>query len=120
NGRLLKAPRRLLNFCFLELDVLTRDGIIFLENELFRRGPRIFLCDVEKSSASRGQQLDLLRNGLRHGGCLRRKSRQKLFGDGGRNIRAKLYMSRWRQGRSAVDRGAPKAAGMESRGRLFV
>jgi hypothetical protein len=63
----LRARRGLLDFRFLELDVLARDGIVFLENKLFRRRAGVLFRDVEKASPGRRQQLDLLGNGLRHG-----------------------------------------------------
>jgi hypothetical protein len=66
----------LLNLCFFELDVLARDGIIFLKNELFSRRARIFLRDVEESSSGRRQQLNLLSNGLSHGSRLVEKLRR--------------------------------------------
>jgi len=60
-------PARLLDLGFLEGDVLARNGIVLLERKLVRRGPRIFLCDVEKAGAGRAQQLDLLGDRLSHG-----------------------------------------------------
>src|SRR5947209_12003291 len=37
---------KLLDLCFLEFDVLPRDGIILLEGKFFRLCPRVLLGDV--------------------------------------------------------------------------
>jgi hypothetical protein len=57
---------RLLDLGFLEFDVLARDGIVFLEDELFRLGARVLLGHVEIARIRRGQELDLDHGGLGH------------------------------------------------------
>jgi hypothetical protein len=104
------SARCLLDLRFLEVDVLARDGIIFLKNELFGRRTRVFLRDVEESGSSRRQQLDLLSYGLGHGSRLGKMRRD--VGDGGRTIRAKFPVSRCTKCHRARDQGAPKAAGI--------
>jgi hypothetical protein len=56
----------LLDFGFLELDMLAHDGIIFLEDELLGLGPRVLLGDVKIARVRRGQELDLDHGGLGH------------------------------------------------------
>ena len=57
----------LLDFGFLELDMLAHDGVIFAERHLFRDVTRIFLGHVEETRVSSAEQLDLDRGWLRHG-----------------------------------------------------
>src|SRR5690606_1238301 len=61
-----RGGARLLDLGFLEFDVLTHDGIVLLEAQLLRTGPRVLLGDVEVAGASRREQLDFLRDWLRH------------------------------------------------------
>ena len=58
----------LLDFCFLELDVLPHDGIVLLEDKLLRRRSRVLLCHVKEAGPGRRQQLDLLSDRLGHEG----------------------------------------------------
>jgi hypothetical protein len=55
------AAARLLDFGFLELDVLARDRVVLLEREFLGRCARVLLGHVEKSGSSGTDQLDLLR-----------------------------------------------------------
>ena len=57
----------LLDFSFLELDMLAHDGVIFAERHLFRDVARIFLGHVEEARVSGAEQLDLDSGWLRHG-----------------------------------------------------
>jgi hypothetical protein len=57
----------LLDFGFLELDMLAHDGIIFAERHLFSDVARVFLGHVEEARFSGAEQLDLNRGWLRHG-----------------------------------------------------
>ena len=76
---LLKQRVGLLDFGFLELDMLAHDGIIFAERHLFGDVPWIFLGHVEKARVSGAEQLDLDRGWLRHGPFLLfKKSCKKL------------------------------------------
>jgi hypothetical protein len=63
----IKAASGLLDLGFLELDMLTHDGIIFAERHLFSDVARIFLGHIEKARVSSAEQLDLDRGWLRHG-----------------------------------------------------
>src|SRR6202167_4322655 len=56
-----------LDLGFLELDVLARDRIVFLEYELLRLGAGVLLGHVEIAGVGRRKQLDLERGGLGHG-----------------------------------------------------
>jgi len=64
---LFKQRVGLLDFGFLELDMLAHDGVIFAERHLFGDVARIFLGHVEKARVSGAEQLDLDRGWLRHG-----------------------------------------------------
>ena len=77
-GRREKGPRRtscgaeppsaiLLDLGFLELDVLARDRIVFLERELLGLGAGVLLGHVEIAGVGGREQLDLERGGLGHG-----------------------------------------------------
>jgi hypothetical protein len=56
----------LLDFCFLELNVLAYDRIVFLENELFGLGAGVLFRDVKIPRIRRGQELDLDHGGFGH------------------------------------------------------
>src|SRR5258708_23889582 len=58
---------RLLDLGFLELDVLARDRIVFLEGQLVGLGAGVLLGDVEIAGVGGREQLDLERGGLGHG-----------------------------------------------------
>jgi hypothetical protein len=62
-----QAALGLLDFGFLELDMLAHDGVIFAERHLFGDVARIFLGHVEEARVSGAEQLDLDRGWLRHG-----------------------------------------------------
>ena len=62
-----QAALGLLDFGFLELNMLAHDGVIFAERHLFGDVARIFLGHVEEASVSGAEQLDLDRGWLRHG-----------------------------------------------------
>ena len=62
-----QAALGLLDFGFLELDMLAHDGVIFAERHLFRDVARIFLGHVEEARVSGAEQLDLDSGWLRHG-----------------------------------------------------
>src|SRR4030095_14104175 len=49
----------LLDLRFLELDVLARDRVVLLLDQLVGHGARILLGDVIKASVRRGNELDL-------------------------------------------------------------
>src|SRR5581483_4450486 len=49
----------LLDLCFLELDVLARDRVILLLDQLVGHGARILLGDVVEAGVGRGHELDL-------------------------------------------------------------
>ena len=73
-GRLKRPDRsafkqllRLLDFGFLELDMLAHNGVIFAERHLFGDVARVFLGHVEEARVSGAEQLDLDRGWLRHG-----------------------------------------------------
>jgi hypothetical protein len=86
----IQAALGLLDFGFLELNMLAHDGVIFAERHLFGDVARIFLGHVEKARVSSAEQLNLDRGWLRHGPFLlfkkfRKKLRSKkaaLFTDG--------------------------------------
>src|SRR6202046_943389 len=67
--RFAKLKVRLLDLRFLELDVLARDRIIFLERKLVGLGAGVLLGDVEIAGVGGREQLDLERGGLGHGGA---------------------------------------------------
>src|SRR4051812_33987359 len=52
------AAAGLLDLGFLELDVLTRDGVILLEAQLLSLGPRILLRHVEEARVGTADELD--------------------------------------------------------------
>src|SRR5579885_667288 len=56
-----------LDLGFLELDMLARDRVVFLERELLRLGAGVLLGHVIKAGVGARQQLDLDRGGLGHG-----------------------------------------------------
>ncbi len=93
-GRLKRPDRtafkqllRLLDFGFLELDMLAHDGIIFAERHLFGDVARVFLGHVEEARVSGAEQLDLDRGWLRHGPFLLfKKFRKKLRSKTGRAV----------------------------------
>ena len=62
-----KLKGRLLDLGFLELDVLARDRIIFLESEFLGLRAGVLLRDVEIAGVGGREQLDLERGGLGHG-----------------------------------------------------
>ena len=64
---LFKQRVGLLDFGFLELDMLAHDGVIFTERHLFGDVAWIFLGHVEEARVSGAEQLDLDRGWLRHG-----------------------------------------------------
>jgi hypothetical protein len=66
-GRAGVCRADLLDLRFLELDVLARDRVVLLENQLFCRRARVLLRHVEEAGAGGRQELDLLRYGLSHG-----------------------------------------------------
>jgi hypothetical protein len=63
----MRTANGLLDLGFLELDMLTHDGIIFAESHFFRGVPRVFLCDIEKAGVSGADQADFDSGWLRHG-----------------------------------------------------
>src|ERR1700761_1576125 len=73
-----------LDLGFLELDVLARDRVIFLEGELFRLGAGVLLRHVKEAGVGARQQLDLDRGGLGHNSSIqkarRSAGRQAQFG----------------------------------------
>ncbi len=64
-GRWFRKPI-LLDFGFLELDMLAHDGIIFFEGHFFSLRPWIFLSDIEKASVRSAGELDLNGGWLSH------------------------------------------------------
>ena len=64
---LLDKSQNLFDFRLFEIDVLSRDGIVLLEDDFLRRGPRIFFGDVEEPCTCGAQQLDFLGDWLCHG-----------------------------------------------------
>ncbi len=60
------APCRLLDFCFLEFNVLFCNGIILAERQLFSLRARILLCGIEKPCIRCRQQFDLYSGSLGH------------------------------------------------------
>jgi hypothetical protein len=60
----------LLDLAFFKVDVLARNRIVFLENQLFRARARVLLGHVEVACAGRAEELDLLGCWLRHGSGL--------------------------------------------------
>jgi hypothetical protein len=56
----------LLDFAFLEFDVLAHLGIVFSDRHLVGHGARVFLGDVEKARIGFAIQPDLDGCGLRH------------------------------------------------------
>jgi len=61
------APFQLFDLGFLEFDVLARDRIVLLEDELLGRIARVLLRDVEEAGVGGGDQPDLDGCGLRNG-----------------------------------------------------
>src|SRR5688572_15059776 len=53
------SSNALLNFGFLELDVLARDRVVLLEDHLLGLVARILLGHIEKAGVSRTDELDL-------------------------------------------------------------
>ncbi len=67
---LVEQPKRrqgLLDFAFLELDMLARDGIVFLDHHLLCHGARILLRHVKKSRARCAVEPNLDGGWLGHG-----------------------------------------------------
>jgi hypothetical protein len=60
------ATDALLDFGFLELDMLLDDRIVFLEHEFLGLGASVLLGDIEKAGVGGRQQLDLDHGGLCH------------------------------------------------------
>jgi hypothetical protein len=56
----------LLNLCFFEFDVFPDDWVVLLKHEFFGARARILLSHIEESGACCREQLNLLRDGLRH------------------------------------------------------
>src|SRR5438445_8958208 len=52
-------PAILLNLRFLELDMLARDRVVLLLDQLVGHGARILLGDVVEAGVRRGNELDL-------------------------------------------------------------
>src|SRR5215471_13907527 len=57
----------LLDLGFLELDMLARHGVVFLDRHLLGHGARVLLRHVEIAGVGRRDELDLGRDGLSHG-----------------------------------------------------
>src|SRR6188768_666509 len=62
-----RCAAELLDLRFLELDVLARDRIVLLLDQLVGHGARVLLGDVIEASIRRGNELDL--DGDRFGHC---------------------------------------------------
>src|SRR5208337_4897607 len=62
-----QAREKLLDLRFLELDVLARNRVVFLEGQLLCLGASVLLGDVEIARIGGRQELDLERGGLSHG-----------------------------------------------------
>ena len=60
----------LLDLGFAELDVLARDRVVLLLDELVGHGARILLGDVIEAGVGRGHELDLDGDRFGHGGSL--------------------------------------------------
>ena len=62
----LSSNDSLLNFRFLELHVLLRNGVIFLLRHLFRHRAGVLLRDIEVPSVSGRDELDFDSDGFGH------------------------------------------------------
>jgi len=58
--------KTLLDFAFFVFHVLSRNGVVFLDDHFFCHGTRVFLCDVEMACPRRGVQTNLDRGWLGH------------------------------------------------------
>jgi hypothetical protein len=58
-GLAARQPQELLDLRFAEFDVLLRDRIVLLHDQLFGLGARILLGHIEKSGVGARHQLDL-------------------------------------------------------------
>src|SRR5438552_13091558 len=61
----------LLDLGFAELDVLARDRVVLLLDDLVGHGARILLGDVVEAGVRRGNELDLDGDRFGHGGSLK-------------------------------------------------
>lgn len=64
--RFWRNTRELLNFSFLEHNMLAHDWIVFAHLHLFGRITWVFLGDVEKTSIRRAHKTNLNSGRLRH------------------------------------------------------
>jgi hypothetical protein len=62
-----QSAGRLLDLGFFEFDVLARDRIVFLLDQLVGHGARILLGDIIEAGIRRGNELDLDGDRLGHG-----------------------------------------------------
>ena len=68
NNRTQDLVLPLLDFCFLKLDMLARDRIVFTDRHFLGHRARVLLRDVEEACTSCADKSDFRLGWLRHGG----------------------------------------------------
>src|ERR1700755_3030467 len=93
----ISGPAILLDLGFPEFDMLARDRVVLLLDQLVGHGARILLGDVVEAGVRRGHELDLDGDRFGHGGSLKKRKiwRRPIGPHSAGNLATKRHKSRF-------------------------